>query len=136
MSSQLKVWEAVQSGLRCHLAASEQACVLMLHVPLCYDMEALSKRVSLHGASRQGEMARWVTGSGRWTDCHFVLTRRGFLHWFGSSPPAPAEVVPADTLNLSRWVLPAVLPQRWLVLLAGHKRRKDVEYTRQSWPGV
>ncbi|BDA42712.1 hypothetical protein COCOBI_03-6050 [Coccomyxa sp. Obi] len=51
---------------------------------------------------RQGEMARWVSGSGKWTDCHFVLTRCGFLHWFNNSPPAPADIVPADSLNLSR----------------------------------
>ncbi len=53
---------------------------------------------------RQGEMARWVSGSGRWMDCHFVLTRCGFLHWFNNSPPAPADIVPADSLNLSRRV--------------------------------
>ena len=52
-------------------------------------------------------MARWVSGSGRWTDCHFVLTRCGFLHWFNNSPPTPADIVPADSLNLSRSVMSA-----------------------------
>ena len=35
-------------------------------------------------------------------DCHCVLTRCGFLHWFAGSPPDPADIVPADSLNLSR----------------------------------
>ena len=26
-------------------------------------------------------MGRWISGAGRWQDCHFVLTRSGFLHW-------------------------------------------------------
>ena len=47
-------------------------------------------------------MARWVSGSGKWMDCHCVLTRCGFLHWFAGSPPDPADIVPADSLNLSR----------------------------------
>lgn len=50
-------------------------------------------------------MARWVSGSGKWTDCHFVLTRCGFLHWFNESPPASTDIVPADSLNLSRHVV-------------------------------
>lgn len=47
-------------------------------------------------------MARWVSGSGKWMDCHCVLTRCGFLHWSAGSPPDPADIVPADSLNLSR----------------------------------
>eukprot|EP00884_Botryococcus_braunii_P012143 jgi/Botrbrau1/2092/Bobra.0047s0050.1 len=47
---------------------------------------------------RQGEMARWVSGSGKWMDCHFVLTRMGFLHWLNS----PEDVLPTDGLNLAR----------------------------------
>ncbi len=47
---------------------------------------------------RQGEMARWVSGTGKWVDCHFVLTRMGFLHWLNH----PEDPVPADGLNLAR----------------------------------
>ncbi|KAK9817288.1 hypothetical protein WJX72_012262 [[Myrmecia] bisecta] len=47
---------------------------------------------------RQGEMARWVSPSGKWQDCHFVLTRAGFLHWFRSME----DVAPMDCLNLVR----------------------------------
>ena len=34
---------------------------------------------------RQGDMQKWVSGEGRWQDCHFVLTRSGFLHWLLSA---------------------------------------------------
>lgn len=70
----------------------------------CYQIKvsSLSTRPTGFWVCRQGEMARWVSGSGKWTDCHFVLTRCGFLHWFNNSPPAPADIVPADSLNLSR----------------------------------
>lgn len=47
---------------------------------------------------RQGQMARWVSGTGKWADCHFILTRSGFLHWL-----ADAEtVVPLGGLNLPK----------------------------------
>ena len=58
-------------------------------------------------------MARWVSGSGRWMDCHCVLTRCGFLHWFAGNPPDPADIVPADSLSLARY-------HPWLSLAAGH----------------
>lgn len=77
-------------------------------------------------------MARWVSGSGKWMDCHCVLTRCGFLHWFSGSPPDPAEIVPVDSLNLSRqarWLHqepswpnhmhPAAKQLQWTVLLTG-----------------
>lgn len=44
-------------------------------------------------------MERWLPVSSAWQECHFVLTRAGFLHWFhrGSSPD---HIRPLDNLNL------------------------------------
>lgn len=47
---------------------------------------------------RQGQMARWVSGIGKWSDCHFILTRSGFLHWLAD----PQEVTPLGSLNLPK----------------------------------
>ena len=47
---------------------------------------------------RQGDMARWLPVSNMWQDCHFVLTRAGFLHWFHDTE----SVRPLDCLNLAR----------------------------------
>ncbi|KAL3135857.1 hypothetical protein ABBQ32_007413 [Trebouxia sp. C0010 RCD-2024] len=46
---------------------------------------------------RQGDMARWLPVSNMWQDCHFVLTRAGFLHWFHDME----HVRPLDCLNLA-----------------------------------
>lgn len=43
-------------------------------------------------------MARWITGTGKWSDCHFVLTRSGFLHWLTDAE----SYVPLGSLNLSK----------------------------------
>ena len=43
-------------------------------------------------------MARWLPVSNMWQDCHFVLTRAGFLHWFHDME----HVRPLDCLNLAR----------------------------------
>lgn len=48
---------------------------------------------------RQGDMARWLPVSNMWQDCHFVLTRAGFLHWFHDTQNF---VRPLDCLNLAR----------------------------------
>ncbi|KAL0022087.1 hypothetical protein WJX79_005747 [Trebouxia sp. C0005] len=48
---------------------------------------------------RQGDMARWLPVSNMWQDCHFVLTRAGFLHWFHDTENF---VRPLDCLNLAR----------------------------------
>ena len=47
---------------------------------------------------RQGDMARWLPVSNLWQDCHFVLTRAGFLHWFHNME----QIRPLDCLNLAR----------------------------------
>lgn len=47
---------------------------------------------------RQGDMARWLPVSNMWQECHFVLTRAGFLHWFHDME----HVRPLDCLNLAR----------------------------------
>ncbi len=44
-------------------------------------------------------MARWLPVSNMWQDCHFVLTRAGFLHWFHDTENF---VRPLDCLNLAR----------------------------------
>lgn len=44
-------------------------------------------------------MARWLPVSNMWQDCHFVLTRAGFLHWFHDTANF---VRPLDCLNLAR----------------------------------
>lgn len=51
---------------------------------------------SPQSACRQGGMARWVMGQGRWQDCHCVLTRAGFLHCL----PDIDEPLPQDTIAL------------------------------------
>ncbi|KAK9830979.1 hypothetical protein WJX81_004843 [Elliptochloris bilobata] len=56
---------------------------------------------------RQGAMARWVAGEGRWADCHLVLTRAGCLHWFEGGLPTPAAPIPAGSLALARCQLDA-----------------------------
>ena len=43
-------------------------------------------------------MARWVSGSGKWADCHFILTRSGFLHWLADA----ADIAPLGSLNLGK----------------------------------
>ena len=45
---------------------------------------------------RQGEMARWVSGVGKWRDTHCVLTRAGFLHCLADM----GEALPEDTIAL------------------------------------
>lgn len=47
---------------------------------------------------RQGGMSRWLPVSNMWQECHFVLTRAGFLHWFLDTE----HVRPVDCLNLAR----------------------------------
>lgn len=49
---------------------------------------------------RQGELEAWDGSGSVWLHGHCVLTRAGFLHWFKSAD----DTVPADTLNLARWV--------------------------------
>ncbi len=44
-------------------------------------------------------MARWDASNGMWVDCHFVLTRAGFLHWWKGTS---TELAPMDGVNLSR----------------------------------
>ena len=58
----------------------------------------VEKRLSLQPTCRQGEMARWASGTGRWADCHFVLTRAGFLHWFAEM----GSLTPLDGVSLAR----------------------------------
>ena len=53
-------------------------------------------------------MGRWISGTGRWQDCHFVLTRSGFLHWLlNAGQPSHA---PADGWLLQEQVLILLLP--------------------------
>ncbi|KAK9821895.1 hypothetical protein WJX74_010592 [Apatococcus lobatus] len=47
---------------------------------------------------KQGSMACWVSGHGKWTDRHCVLTRAGYLHWFNKL----GDSSPIDCLNLAR----------------------------------
>ena len=67
---------------------------------------------------RQGDMQHWSPGGGaggQWLDCHFVLTRAGFLYWFRSME----DTHPLDSLCLARcvgWVdslCPALWPGVW-----------------------
>jgi hypothetical protein len=43
-------------------------------------------------------MDRWDAKAGDWASCHFVLTRAGYLHCFGSME----DVRPLDVVYLAR----------------------------------
>lgn len=64
----------------------------------CMYVNAFGQAYACVVAFRQGQMARWVSGSGKWSDCHFILTRSGFLHWLAD----PQDVTPLGSLNLPK----------------------------------
>ncbi|MEW5303111.1 MAG: hypothetical protein WDW36_005835 [Sanguina aurantia] len=47
---------------------------------------------------RQGDMKQWNASTSVWSQCHFVLTRAGYLHWFSSM----GHLQPLDMLHLAR----------------------------------
>ncbi|MEW5309558.1 MAG: hypothetical protein WDW38_001439 [Sanguina aurantia] len=47
---------------------------------------------------RQGDMKQWSVLTSLWSQCHFVLTRAGYLHWFSSM----GHLQPLDMLHLAR----------------------------------
>lgn len=76
-------------------------------------------RERLRRACRQGAMARWVAGAGRWADCYLVLTAAGCLHWFEYGPPSAAAPLPAGSLALARCQLDAGDAQQFRLAQAG-----------------
>lgn len=43
-------------------------------------------------------MKQWSVLTSLWSQCHFVLTRAGYLHWFSSME----HLQPLDMLHLAR----------------------------------